>query len=45
VNSRAAMLPARGLFEWDFKFGLYSTPYREVAIQAMKANYPVRSIR
>lgn len=24
-------------FEWDFKFGLYGTPYREVAIQAMKA--------
>jgi hypothetical protein len=27
----------QGPFEWDFKFGLYSTPYREVAIQAMKA--------
>jgi hypothetical protein len=24
-------------FEWDFKLGLYSTPYREAAIQAMKA--------
>lgn len=27
----------QGPFEWDFKFGLYSSPYREVAIQAMKA--------
>jgi hypothetical protein len=24
-------------FDWDFKFGLYSTPLREVAIQSMKA--------
>jgi hypothetical protein len=27
----------QGPLEWDLKFGLYSTPYREVAIQAMKA--------
>jgi hypothetical protein len=26
-----------GTFDWDFRFGLYSTPYREVAIHAMKA--------
>ncbi len=24
-------------FEWEFKFGLFSTPHRELAIQAMKA--------
>lgn len=24
-------------FEWEFKFGLYSTPHRDLAIQAMKA--------
>ncbi len=24
-------------FEWEFKFGLYSTPHRELAIQTMKA--------
>ena len=26
-----------GSFDWEFKFGLYSTPFRQVAIQAMKA--------
>ena len=24
-------------FEWEFKFGLFSTPHRELAVQAMKA--------
>jgi len=26
-----------GSFDWDFKFGLYSSPFREAAVQAMKA--------
>lgn len=26
-------------FDWDFKFGLYGTPFREAAVEAMKAEF------
>ena len=29
-----------GPFEWEFRFGLFSTPHRELAVQAMKAELP-----